>query len=79
MRFITWLGWRLLGTSKQKLAVKHLHKQPKGFTREDVRWQRELATWLPRQSDTAIREAVMRMNDLADRIEARLPPEDDET
>ena len=79
MRFITWLGWRLLGTSKQKLriAAKHPHEQPEGFTWEDVRWQRELATWLPRQSSTAIREAVMRMNHLADRIEALLPPEGD--
>ena len=67
--------------SEHGAAAALLHGEPFGFTREDVRALRlHVAYW--GNPDTAVppldprvRDSIRRQADLADRIEALLPPE----
>lgn len=69
--------------ARHGLAALCLHDQPFGFTREDVeivRWAADEAEWSARRGpgqtqEEAEAEARARYEDLADRIEALLPPE----
>lgn len=84
-------GLRLDAESRKTLAIRSLHRQPFGFTREDVAWHRGSATLLeaslrihrlstvPGGDGVRIIEAERDWHSsMADRIEALFPPEDEE-
>jgi len=66
---------RLCGRSRLPVAAACLHEQPFGFTREDVELLHNVvsAVWASMLSDAASEESV-KLNSIADRIEALLPP-----
>ena len=59
-----------------KLAAVHLYNQSFGFTREDVIWVKDVAEWLDKDSLNPVACSGGPFYDLAERIEALLPPED---
>lgn len=61
------------GDARHALAALFLHGQPFGFTREDVELLREEAG---HEIDAGNGREYRRLESLADRIEALLPPEE---
>lgn len=62
-----------------RAAAKHLHGQPFGFTREDVTTLRESADYQAIREGNTIGPGSLAAfyTNLADRIEALLPPEEE--
>ena len=71
-----WCGWMLKELSNHGAAAKLLHEQPFGFTREDVELLRETVPTDVDQLGYAY-EIQSYLHDLADRIAALLPPEEE--
>jgi hypothetical protein len=61
--------------ARHALAALALHNQPFGFTREDVKMLRESQIWAD-STDLRVNGEPADFEDLADRIEALLPPEE---
>jgi len=84
-----WEGWMLKYLSYHGAAAKLLHEQPFGFTREMgniVRWAAEIASSMsrephkdadPKRWKRNFQDHMVLLREVADRIEALLPPEEE--